>query len=160
VYTLETKINYKQELIGVLIEINLLVTQHLNVQKSIFNPPVRARLSIPFIQKKINFENLYETNKSIQTEIYQTIKKMQNDKKELNIDPFIYGGIKDYALLFHTSSEKLSRIIFELHLKSKKQNKLSEEEYNQLVTEYQIIENSRMKKGDTIKKIVGMLAQN
>jgi hypothetical protein len=155
----EPEINYKQELIGVLIEINLLVTQHLNIQKSIFNPPVRAKLSIPFIQKKINFENLYEANKGIQTEIYQTIKSMQKDKKELNIDPFIYGGIKDYALLFHTSSEKLSRIIFELHLKSKKQNKLSEDEYNQLVNEYQVIENSRMKKGNTIQKIVGILAQ-
>ncbi|WML43419.1 hypothetical protein [Neobacillus sp. PS3-40] len=151
---METKSNYKIELIGILVEINRLVTEHLNVQKSIFNPPLRTK-----IFRKIDFKSFYETNKKIQTELYQKIRRMHNDKKDLNRDPFIYGGIKDYALLFHTSSEKLTRIIFELHLKSKKENKLSDEEYNQLVNEFQVIENSRMKKGDTIQKIAGLLAQ-
>lgn len=84
---------------------------------------------------------------------------MHKNKSELNINPFVYGGIKDYALLFHTSSEKLTRIVFELHLKSKKQNKLSDEEYNQLVNEYQKIENARLQKGNTIQKIAVLLAQ-
>jgi hypothetical protein len=151
---MESKSNHKTELIGILVEINRLVTEHLKAQKSIFNPPLRTK-----IFKKIDFRSLYETNKKIQTELYQTIRRMHNDKKDLNRDSFIYGGIKDYALLLHTSSEKLTRIVFELHLKSKKENKLSVEEYNQLVNEFQVIENSRMKKGDTIQKIAGLLAQ-
>ncbi|MBT2727411.1 hypothetical protein J7E63_10740 [Bacillus sp. ISL-75] len=53
---------------------------------------------------------------------------MHKSKKELNMDPFIYGGIKDYALLFHASSEKLTRIIMELSLKVNKQNNLTEED--------------------------------
>lgn len=154
---METKSNYKQELISILIEINRLVTEHLKVQKSVLNPPIRARILTPF--KKNDFENLYETNKKIQTELYQTIRRMHKNKSELNINPFVYGGIKDYALLFHTSSEKLTRIVFELHLKSKKQNKLSDEEYNQLVNEFQKIKNARLQKGNTIQKIAVLLAQ-
>lgn len=154
---LETKRSYKEELIAILVEINWLVTEHLKVQKGIFNPPIKAR--IPFLTKRNDYENLYETNKKIQEELYQTIRRMHEDKKELNINPFIYGGIKEYALLFHSSSEKLTRIVFELHLKTKKQNKLTDEEYNHLVNEYQIIENSRMEKGSRIQKIAFMLAQ-
>lgn len=82
-----------------MIEINRLVTEHLKVQTSVFNPPGRKR----FIFKKNDYESLYETNKKIQTELYQVISKMHRLKKELNIDPFIYRGIKDYALLFHAS---------------------------------------------------------
>jgi hypothetical protein len=156
-FILETKSSYKEELIGILVEINRLVTEHLKVQKGIFNPPIKAR--IPFISRRNDFENLYETNKKIQNELYQIIRKMHNEKSELNVNPFIYGGIKEYALLFHSSSEKLTRIVYELNLKSKKQNKLTDEEYNQLVNEYQIIENSRLGKGSRIQKIATLLAQ-
>jgi hypothetical protein len=156
-FILETKSSYKEELIGILVEINRLVTEHLKVQKGIFNPPLKAR--IPFISKRNDLESLYETNKKIQNELYQTIRRMHNSKNELNIDPFIYGGIKEYALLFHSSSEKLTRIVYEVYLKAKKQNKLTDEEYNQLVNEYQIIENSRLEKGSRIQKIAFLLAQ-
>jgi hypothetical protein len=154
---LETSITYKEELIIILIEINRLVTEHLKIQKSIFNPPINGR--IPRLFKKANFESLYETSNKIQAELYQLIRGMHNDKEYLKVDPFIYGGIKDYALLFHTASEKLTRIVYELNLKAKKENKLLDSEYNQLVKEYQKIENSRMHKGSTIKKIAYALAQ-
>ncbi|WML54452.1 hypothetical protein RCG17_07515 [Neobacillus sp. PS3-12] len=154
---METKSCYKEELISILVEINRLVTEHLKVQKGVFNPPIKAK--IPFISKRNDFGGLYETNQKIQNELYQTIRKMHNNKSELNIDPFIYGGIKEYTLLFHSSSEKLTRIIYELNLKAKKQNKLSAEEYNQLVSEYEIIENSRLEKGSRIQKIATLLAQ-
>jgi hypothetical protein len=84
---------------------------------------------------------------------------MHKHKNKLNIDLFIFGGIKDYALLFHVSSEKLTQIAFELHLKSKKQNKFTYQEYNHLVYEYQKIENTRLQKGNTIQKIAGLLGQ-
>lgn len=155
-FKLETKSCYKEELIRILVEINRLVTEHLKVQKGVFNPP---KAKIPFISKRNDFDSLYETNQKIQNELYQTIRKMHNNKSELNIDPFIYGGIKEYALLFHSSSEKLTRIVYELNLKAKKQNKLSDEEYKQLVNEYQIIENSRLEKGSRIQKIATLLAQ-
>jgi hypothetical protein len=154
---LETKRSYKEELIRILVDLNRLVTEHLKVQKSVFNPTIKAR--IPFLSKRNDYENLYETNKKIQEELYQIIRRMHEDKKELNINPFIYGGIKEYALLFHSSSEKLTRIVFELHLKTKKQNKLIDEEYNHLVYEFKIIENSRLEKGSRIQKIAVMLAQ-
>lgn len=153
------KTNDKDEMISILIEINRLLTEHLKAQKSIFNPPIRTKISIPFMTKKVDFKGLYETNRKIQGELYQTIRRMQNHKKELNVDPFIYGGVKDYALLFNASSEKLTQISYELYLKSKKQSKLTDEEYNQLVNEYQKFENFRMQKGSTIQKIAGMLAQ-
>lgn len=70
---LETKSDYKKELIGILVEINRLVTEHLKVQKSIFDPPIRAKFSIPLISKRTDFESLYECNKKIQTELYQII---------------------------------------------------------------------------------------
>jgi hypothetical protein len=156
-FKLETKSCYKEELISILVEINRLVTEHLKVQKGVFNPSIKAK--IPFISKRNDFDSLYETNQKIQNELYQTIRKMHNNKSELNIDPFIYGGIKEYALLFHSSSEKLTRIVCELNLKAKKQNKLSDEEYYQLVSEYQMIENSRLEKGSRIQKIATLLAQ-
>jgi hypothetical protein len=84
---------------------------------------------------------------------------LQKDKKELNIDSFIYGGIKEYALLFHTSSDKLSQITLALHLEATKQKKLINEEYNKLVSEYQLLENSRLQKGTTIQKIAILLAE-
>ncbi|MDP4086877.1 MAG: hypothetical protein Q8934_20125 [Bacillota bacterium] len=153
------KTNYKEEMIGILIEINRLLTEHLKIQKSIFNPTLRAKITIPFITKKIDFEGLYEANKKIQDELYRTIRRMHNDKKELNVDPFIYGGIKDYGLLFNASSEKLTQIAYELHQKSTKQSKITDEEYDQLINEYQMFENFRMQKGSIIQKIAGMLAQ-
>lgn len=156
---MESKSDSKKELIGILVEINRLVTEHLKVQKGIFDPPMRAKFSIPFIPRRTDFESLYESNKKIQTELNQIIDKMKKEKNELNLDPFIYGGIKDYAHLFHTSSEKLTQIAFELNLKVKKQNKLTDEEYNQLVKEHQVYENARLQKGKTIQKIAGLLVQ-
>ena len=114
---LETKSNCKKELIGILVEINRLVTEHLKVQKTIISPPMTAKLPIPFIFRRTDFESLYETNKKIQTELDQIISRMKKDKSELNWDPFIYGGIRDYAHLFHTSGEKLTQIAFEFLLK-------------------------------------------
>ena len=157
-WILEPNITYKEELIRILVEINRLVTEHLKIQKSIFNPPIRGKISRLF--KKADFEGLYETSKKIQTELYQTIRGMHKDKKSLSVDSFIYGGIKEYALLFHTASEKLTRIVYELKLKAKKENKLTDPEYNQLVNDYQKIENSRLQKGNTIQKIAVMLANN
>jgi predicted RNA methylase len=153
-FELEIASNYKKELIGILIEINRLVTEHLKVQKSISKPPFGAK-----IFKRIDYENLYETSKKIQSEIYQITRKMHNNKNELNKNQFIYNGIKDYTLLFHNSSEKLTQIALELHLKATKQNKLTIEEYNLLVNEYQKFENIRMQKGNTIQTIAGMLAK-
>jgi DNA-binding transcriptional ArsR family regulator len=155
----EIKNSYKQEVISILVEIRHLVSEHIKVQNSIFDPSVRSRVRIPFFSKKIDFESLNENLKKIQADIYKLIKKLQKDKKELNIDPFIYGGIKEYALLFHTSSDKLSQITLALHLEATKQKKLVNEEYNKLVNEYQLLENSRLQKGTTIQKIAILLAE-
>jgi hypothetical protein len=152
--------NYKQEAISILVEIRQLVSEHLEIQKSVLDPSLRSRIRIPFFSKKIDIESLYETNKNIQANIYKLLKKMQKDNKEFNIDPFIYGGIKDYALLFHTSSDKLSQIAIALHLDVNKQKKLTDEEYNKLVSEYQLLENSRLQKGTTIQKIAILLAED
>ena len=152
--------DYKQEAINILVEIRQLVSEHLEIQKSVFDPSVRSRIRFPFFSKKIDLENLYETNKKIQANIYKILKKMQKDNKEFHIDPFIFGGIKDYALLFHTSSDKLSQIAISLHLDAKKQKKLTNEEYNKLVSEYQLLENSRLQKGTTIQKIAILLAED
>jgi hypothetical protein len=156
----DIKNNYKQEAISILVEIRDLVSEHLKVQRSVVYPSLRSRIRIPFFSKKMDFESLCKTNKIIQEKIYEIIKRMQKDKKEFNIDPFIYGGIKDYALLFHTSSDKLSQIALALHLDAKKQKKLTDEEYNQLVSEYQLLENSRLQKGTTIQKIAFLLAED
>ncbi len=93
---METKSNYKEVLIGILVEINRLVTEYIKVQKDIFNPPVRVR--IPF--KRNNYDGLYEKNKNIQTDLYETIRRMHNNKKELSINPFIYGGDKRVCTAF------------------------------------------------------------
>jgi hypothetical protein len=154
------KNEYKQEAISILVEIRHLVSEHLKVQRSVLDPSLRSRIHIPFFSKKIDFESFYKTNMIIQANIYKLIKRMQKDKKEFNIDPYIYGGIKDYALLFHTSSDKLSQIALALHLDAKNQKKLVDEEYNQLVNEYQLLENSRLQKGTTIQKIAFILAEN
>lgn len=58
---METKSNYKQELISILIEINCLVTEHLKVQKSVLNPPIRARILTPF--KKIILKTFMKRTK-------------------------------------------------------------------------------------------------
>jgi hypothetical protein len=160
VVKVDIKNNYKEEAIGLLVEIRHLVSQHLEVQRSLFDPSVRARIRIPFFSKKIDLEGLYETNKKIQSDIYRVVKKIQKDKQEFNIDPFIYGGIKEYALLFHTSIEKLSEIVLALDSEAKKQKKLTNEEYDKLVREYQLLENSRLQKGTTIRKIATMLAED
>ncbi|WP_423799612.1 hypothetical protein [Neobacillus sp. SAB-20_R2A] len=157
---METKSNFKQESISILVEIRHLVSEHLKVQKSVFDSSVRPGIRIPFFSKKIDFKSLYETNKKIQNEVNKIIKRMQNDKKELNINPFIFGGIREYALLFHNSCDKLSQIALALHLDSKKQKKLTNEEYNKLVSEYRLMENSRLQKGTTIQKIAYMLAED
>lgn len=157
---MENKSNFKQESINILVEIRHLVSEHLKVQKSVFDPSLRSRFRIPFLSKKVDFESLYETNKKIQAEIYNIIKRMKTDKKELNIEPFIYGGIKEYALLFHTSCDKLSQLALLLHLDSKNRKKLTNEEYNKLVSEYQLLENSRLQKGTTIQKIAYLLAED
>jgi hypothetical protein len=153
---MEIKSSQKQELINILVEIRYLVSEHLKVQKSVFDPSLRSRIRIPFFSKKVDFEGLFETNKKIQTNIYAIIKRIQKDKN--NLDPFIYGGIKEYALLFHTSSDKLSQITLALHREATKQKKLVNEEYNKLVSEYQLLENSRLQKGTTIQKIATLLA--
>jgi hypothetical protein len=154
------KNNYKQEAISILVEIRHLVSEYLKVQKSLSDSSVKSRIFIPFFSKKIDFESLYETNKIIQGNIFKIIKRIQKDKKDFNVDPFIYGGIKDYALLFHTSSDKLSQIAIALHLDAKKQKKLTDEEYNKLLSEYQLLENSRLQKGTTIQKIAILLAED
>jgi hypothetical protein len=147
----------KQELINILVEIRHLVSEHLKVQRSVLDPSLRTRIRIPFITKKIDLEGLYETNRKIQANIYAIVKRIQKDKN--NLDPLIYGGIKEYALLFHTSSDKLSQIANALHLNAIKQQKLTDEEYDKLINEYQLLENSRLQKGTTIQKIAILLAE-
>ncbi len=154
---MEIKSSQKQELINILVEIRHLVSEHLKVQRSVLDPSLRSRIQIPFITKKIDLESLYETNRQIQANIYTIVKRIQKDKN--NLDHLIYGGIKEYALLFHTSSDKLSQITNALHLNAIKQQKLTDEEYDKLINEYQLLENSRLQKGTTIQKIAILLAE-
>lgn len=148
----------KDELHTNLVLINDLLTRHIRVHEAIFNPPLRAKIPLPGIFKKINFEELYEEESVLQELLnerylfWNEIAATGNDN-----DRELIQKMKDYTICFIASTSKLTEIAYELNLKAKAEAKLSYSEYNRLVSEYQDNEKQRLKRSSSMNEIVTLL---
>jgi hypothetical protein len=147
---------FKKELYGIILMLNQLLTDNINIHEAIFNPPKRAAIPIPFIFKKINFEELYKSGNAIQEQIEQCFENLKSIKGT-ELDQTLSEGIREYLICFMASVSKLTEIAYELYLKSRSQNKLSLSEYKRLIDEYQENEQQRLERSEMMNKIVSIL---
>lgn len=137
-----------------LVQLDGLLSEHIEVFNSIFNPPLRAKIPIPFIMKKVDFLKLYKKSQSITKDLEVCLKKslVMRDYGIINNDN--HQVISNYGECFLLSSSKLSGIAYELYLKAERKNNLSYGDYKEMVEEYKKNEEVRLSYGDEMNELV------
>lgn len=134
----------RQEIKNLLIQLNSLLTKHIEVHDSIFNPPLRSRIPIPFIMKKIDVKKQFEMAQDIQVSIGECLEKAHLIKSRGKMDSATFQIIFEYGQLFLESVISLSVLAYELSLKAEGTNNLSFKEFNTMVDQYNENEQTRI----------------
>ncbi|WP_409276379.1 hypothetical protein V1499_23110 (plasmid) [Neobacillus sp. SCS-31] len=150
--------NLKVILYDHLVVMNSVLTEHIQIHDSIFDPPLRAKIPIPGIFRKIPFDELYQRAARNQDKLEGCLLGLKGlTGVDMDDDRAAVQKIREYGICFLASSSKLTEIAYELDLKAQRKNKLSLKEYSRLVDEYRQNEQHRLSKGDSMNEIVSLL---
>ncbi|WP_066297897.1 hypothetical protein [Bacillus sp. FJAT-29937] len=144
----------KQAIKELLIQMNELLSEHIEVHNALFNPPLRAKIPIPFVMKKIDMKVQYEKAQGILISFEECLDRAMLMNKFNRMNNATYQTINEYGQYFLLSVGNLTNIAYELHLKAERKNKLSYKEFKDMVNEYEESERVRLSSGDKLNKLV------
>ncbi len=143
----------EQGIKDLLIQMNALLTKHIEVHDALFNPPLRSRIPIPIIMKKIDFKAQYEKAQDISNELEECLKKAVIMNKFGKMNNATYQTIDEYGQSFFASICKLTEVAYELYLKKERLNNLSLNEYNIKVEQYNEFEQIRIISSNKLNRL-------
>ncbi|MED3576099.1 hypothetical protein [Cytobacillus praedii] len=100
----------REKIKELLIQMNKLLTDHIEIHNAIFNPPLRAKIPLPFIMKKIDFKKQSEKALQINNSVDEHLKVAFVMNKFSKMNNSTYQTIYDHGQSFLLSSMKLSEI--------------------------------------------------
>lgn len=138
-------------------DIYLLFDESLKIDNEIFSFSFRKIMPLPFIFKRINYEELYNRGEEILKELINIQVDVTKIKGALTGYDKPINFILEYNRVFIETQTALNKVSEQMYLKSENKLKVNYSEYNALVAKYKALDTKRASYGLQMNEIASIL---